>query len=142
VARIFLIDSHPSVRKGLRLLLAQASHTVCGEAGCGRETVQRIGPSGADLAILELSLGEGSGLDLIPGMRLEGIRVLVYSFHEDAETIEKAFAAGAGGYVSKREADEALIYALTDLEAGRRHISPRAALRLAGRVLARPRADR
>jgi DNA-binding NarL/FixJ family response regulator len=142
VARIFLIDNHPSVRQGLKQLLAQESHVVCGEAGCGGEAFESIGSSGADLAFLDLSLGQESGLDLIPGLRALGIRVLVYSLREDADTIEKAFAAGAGGYVSKREMSEILLTAVADLLAGRRHLSPRSALTLAVRVLSSPKTDR
>ena len=65
VARIFLIDNHPSVRQGLKQLLAQESHVVCGEAGSGGEAFESIGASGADLAFLDLSLGRESGLDLM-----------------------------------------------------------------------------
>jgi DNA-binding NarL/FixJ family response regulator len=142
VARIFLIDNHPSVRQGLKQLLAQESHVVCGEAGSGGEAFESIGASGADLAFLDLSLGRESGLDLIPALRALGIRVLIYSLREDADTIQKAFAAGAGGYVSKREMSEILLAAVADLLAGRRHLSPRSALTLAIRVLSSPKTDR
>ncbi len=140
-ARIFLIDNPSSVRQGLKQLLAQESHVVCSEAGCGDEAFKRIGASGADLAFPDLSLGQESGLGLIPGSRALGIRVLVYSMREDADTIEKAFAAGAGGYVSKREMSEVLLAAAVDRPAGRRHLSPRHALSLAVRVFTSPKPD-
>jgi DNA-binding NarL/FixJ family response regulator len=141
VVRIFLIDDHPAVRQGLKLLLSQESHIVCGEAGSRVETFDRIGQSGADMALLDLSLGEESGLDLIAGLRALGITVLVYSMHEDAGTIEKAFSAGANGYVTKREMSDILLAAIGDLRAGGRHVSPRAAQSLADRVLSPTKTD-
>ncbi|MGC8491301.1 MAG: response regulator [Syntrophobacteraceae bacterium] len=141
VARIFLIDDHPVVRQGLKQLFAQESHIICGEAQNRSETVERIGASQADIALLDLSLGEESGMSLISWLRKAGVRVLVYSMHEDAETIEKAFAAGAEGYVTKREMEDALFCALTDLLAGKRYVSSLAARSLANQALSPPRPD-
>lgn len=140
-ARIFLIDDHPAVRKGLRLLLTQESHIICGEAGSAGETFERIGTSGADMAFLDLSLGDESGLDLIPGIRALGISVLIYSMHEDADTIEKACVAGALGYVSKREMEDVLLVAVSDLLAGKSYISPRIAQALANKLLSASQAS-
>jgi DNA-binding NarL/FixJ family response regulator len=137
-ARIFLIDDHPMVRRGLKQLLRPESHVICGEAGNRREALEKIGSSGADLAFLDLSLGKESGLELIPRLQRLGIRVLVYSMHEDVETIEKAFAEGADGYVCKRELEDVLFRAVSDLMSGRRHVSPRVARSLADRVLFEP----
>lgn len=142
VARIFLIDDHPAVLQGLKLLLSQESHIVCGGAKNRIETFERIGSSGADIALLDLSLGEESGLELIAGLRELGIAVLVYSMHEDSDTIEKAFAAGANGYVSKREVSEVLLTAVSDLLAGRRHVSPQVAQSLANRAISSPKVNR
>jgi len=94
------------------------------------------------MALLDLSLGEVSGLELIAGLRERGIAVLVYSMHEDADTIEKAFANGANGYVTKRENADVLLTAVSDILAGRRHVSPRAAQSLANRLLSQPEATR
>ncbi len=137
-ASIFLIDDHPLVRRGLKQLLVQESHTICGEAGNRRETLDSIGSSGADIAFLDLSLGNESGLDLINDLQRRDIRVLVYSMHEDVETIEKSFAAGADGYVCKRELEDVLFNAVSDLLEGRRHVSPRAAQSLSDRILLEP----
>jgi len=137
-ARIFLIDDHPLVRRGLKQLLEQESHVICGEAGSRQEAMQNAGSSGANIAILDLSLGKESGLDLISELKKCRIRVLVYSMHEDVETIEKTFAAGVDGYVCKREMEDVLFRAVADLLAGRRHVSPRVARSLADRALFEP----
>jgi len=134
-AKIFLIDDHPMVRRGLKELLEQESHIICGEAKNRQETIGKIGSLTADIAFLDLSLGRESGLDLIEDLQKQGIRVLVYSMHEDVETIERAFGAGADGYVCKREIEEVLFQAVDDLMAGGRHVSPRVARSIANKSL-------
>lgn len=135
-ARILLIDDHPAVRQGLALLLAQKEYAVCGEAGDRAEALKLLDGSRADMALVDLSLGEESGLDLIGDLHGRGVPVLIYSMHEDAETIERAFSAGADGYVAKREVSDVLLEAVADVLAGQRHVSPHAAQSLAGRLLA------
>lgn len=135
MAHIFLIDDQSTVRRGLNQLLSQESHIVCGEAGNRNETFERIGSSGADMVVLDISLGYENGLELLPELREMGIAVLVFSMHEDADTISRAFAAGANGYVTKREIGGVLLAAVSDVLAGKRHISPRAAQSLASRVI-------
>jgi len=131
--RIFIIDDHPSVRQGLKLLLEQEAYVVCGEAGTAAETLARIGSSCADLALLDISLGAENGLDCIAALHGLGIAVLVYSMHEDSDTISKALAARADGYVCKQEQPEALLAAVSRVLAGHQHISPRSAQSLAQR---------
>lgn len=134
-SRIFLIDDHPVMRQGLAQLLAQESYVICGEAENRRQTLERIESSDADLAILDISLGGENGVKLIADLRRRHIRVLVYSMHEDIDTIEKAIAAGADGYVGKRERETILLHAVSDLLAGGRHIGPLASQSLAKRAL-------
>jgi DNA-binding NarL/FixJ family response regulator len=134
--RVFLVDDHPAVRQGLALLLAQDAHTVCGEAETSAEFLSRIGDAQADIALVDLSLGEESGLDLLEELRRRKIPALIYSMHEDCSTIEKAFAHGADGYVTKREVSSVLFTAISEALSGRRYVSPRAAQSLASRILA------
>jgi DNA-binding NarL/FixJ family response regulator len=140
--RIFLIDDHPAVRQGLKLVLEQDGYVVCGEAASAAETLERIGPASADLVLLDISLGEENGLECIARLRHGNIAVLVYSMHEDAETIDKAFAAGADGYVSKREPPDVLLDGVADVLAGNRHVSPRPAQSLAKRAISSAEPDR
>jgi DNA-binding NarL/FixJ family response regulator len=137
-ARIFLIDDHQAVRDGLKLLFSGASYRVCGEAETRSEAFERIDGSGADLAIIDLSLGEESGFELIAEICRMGVAVLIYSMHEDAEMIQKSFTLGATGYVTKREKSAILRQAVADVLAGRRCVSPRAAQSMADRVLSAP----
>ncbi len=133
--RVFLADDHPAVRQGLTLLLAQRGHGVCAEAASLEEALKLLPGSRADVAIVDLSLGEDSGLDLLAPLAARGVPALVYSMYEDAETISRAFAAGAEGYITKREMAGVLLRGVDEVLAGRRFISPRAAQSLALRAL-------
>ncbi|MDP5238561.1 response regulator transcription factor [Uliginosibacterium sp. 31-16] len=126
-ARILLVDDHPAVRQGLSLLLAQDHHVVCGEAASLAETLSAITGVQADLALVDLSLGGETGFDLIGVLRARGIRVLVYSMHEDVVSIERGFRSGADGYLSKREESGVLRKGVLEVLAGRRFVSPRGA---------------
>jgi len=129
-ARIFLADDHPAIIDGLKLLLSQDRHTICGEATCRAEVLERLESSAAEVALLDLALCGESGLDLIPYMVERGVPVLVYSMHEDAATLERALACGASGYVTKRETFAVLLEGVRRVLAGERYISARAAANL------------
>jgi DNA-binding NarL/FixJ family response regulator len=133
--RVFLVDDHPAMRGGLSLLLRQVGHTVSGEAGSRAELAELLGGSDADVALVDLSLAEESGLDLIGDLSARGIATLIYSMHEDRGNIERAFALGARGYVTKREVADVLLEAIEAVAAGRRYASPGVKESLAGRVL-------
>jgi DNA-binding NarL/FixJ family response regulator len=133
--RVFLVDDHPAMRNGLSLLLRQVGHTVCGEAGSRAELLERLDGVQAAVALVDLSLAEESGLDLIADLTARGIPILIYSMHEDRGSIERAFDRGARGYVTKREVADVLLEAIEAVAAGRRYASPGVMESLAGRVL-------
>jgi two-component system, NarL family, invasion response regulator UvrY len=118
----------------LATVLAQAGFTVCGEAGSDSETLAHAQLALAELAIVDLALGEEDGVDLISMLRARGIRVLVYTMHEEPSRVIGALAAGAGGYVTKREVGQYLVEAVHEVLAGRLFVSPRAAAGLAKRA--------
>jgi len=133
-ARIFLVDDHPAVRYGLTLLLGHDGHAICGENATIADTLDTALETHADLAIVDLSLGEESGFDLITELRAQKIPVLVYSMHEDAESIYRSLRSGASGYVSKREEADILRSAVQALLNGEYFMSPCAAEALANRI--------
>lgn len=130
--RVFLVDDHPMVREGLANLLRTAGFAVSGQAGSARETVSHPALGESHLAVVDLVLDDESGIDLVKRLRQRGMAVLVYSMHEGSPAIRQALAAGAGGYVTKREAFGSLLAAIEAVLAGARYLSPRAeaALRL------------
>lgn len=134
-AGVMLIDDHPAFRQGVALLLSQAGYRICGEAGNQRDVHSFLEKSSAELALLDISLAEENGLELIPYLRQADVAVLVYSMHEDPDGIKRAFNTGALGYVTKRETADVLLEAIAAVVDGERYVSPRCALSIANRVL-------
>ena len=124
---VFLVDDHPLVRQGLASLLTQAGFTVSGEADSAQAMLAHPGLASAQVLILDLTLGQSSGLALIPALCRRGLRVVVYSLNEDAPSLRRALVAGAAGYVTKTEAAQSLIEAIRMVLAGGSYLSPRAA---------------
>lgn len=133
--RVFLVDDHPVLRNGLSLLLTQSGHAVCGVAGGREELLASIEGSRADVALVDLSLAEESGLDLMDDLTARGVAPVIYSMHEDRRSIERAFGRGARGYVTKREGEDVLLEAIATVARGHRYASPEAMRSLAGRIL-------
>ncbi len=129
--RIFLADDHPAVREGLTLRLLQEGFVVCGEAENRATLLETIDASKADIALVDLTLCGENGLDLIDELRARAIPVLVYSMHEDAETVRLALGRGAQGYVAKRETSVELVAGVRRVLAGQPYLSPRVAAALA-----------
>lgn len=124
--RIVIIDDHPVVRFGARQLIEMnEDYEVVGEAPSvseGLELIDRVVP---DLALVDLTLADGSGLELIKRIKArgEGPAILVWSIHDDALFAERALSAGARGYVNKTQATEALLSAIDRVLAGRIYLS-------------------
>ena len=125
--RVFLVDDHPAVREGLSLLLANKGLVICGEAGRSEDALPMLTAAAADLALVDLSLGDESGIDLIAALSERGMRTLVYSMHDDSDRVEAALTAGANGYVTKREMAATLLEAIGLVLAGECYLSPIAA---------------
>lgn len=124
--RIILVDDHAIVRSGYRRLLsAEPDLEVVGEAATVQEAnalVQRIQP---DVAVVDLSLKNSSGLEAIAGMaaRLPPLRILVLSMHDDASHLAQALKAGAHGYLTKCSEPEDVIDGIRGVVRGRRVLS-------------------
>jgi len=132
--RILLVDDHPAVREGLGLLLAAEGICVCGEASGQAEALRSLAEARPDLALVDLSLGSEYGATLVTELCAREIPSLVYSMHEDIHHVESAFAAGARGYVTKRELQGVLVLAIREVAQGRRFVSPNAAIALADHI--------
>jgi DNA-binding NarL/FixJ family response regulator len=104
---------------------------VCAEAAGRQEALAHLQKCHPDLAIVDLSLEREDGTALIADLHKREVPVLVYSMHNDAPHVEGAFAAGALGYVTKREFHEVLVQAVREVAASRRFVSPHAASALA-----------
>lgn len=124
--RILIVDDHPLVRAGLKgLIRGEPDLEVCGEAGTSGEALDVFQQTAPDLAILDLSLAEGSGLALIRRLSgpKRGTRVLVCSMHEESLFAQRALKAGAMGYLHKQEATSHVIEAIRQVLAGKIYLS-------------------
>lgn len=125
-SRIYLVDDHPLLRQGLAGLIdRQPDCKVCGEAETAAEALEGIEKTRPDAAIVDLSLKEGSGFELIKAIRTRwpATAVLVLSMHDERRYAERCIRAGARGYVMKAELATRVVDALRDVLAGRLHIS-------------------
>ncbi len=124
---ILLVDNHPVVREALAKLLDGEGLGVSAQANGRKEALAQIASNRPDVALVDLSLDDGDGLDLVTDLHELGIPVLVCSTHEEPEYVKRALAAGARGYITKREANRDLARAVRDVLKGWLLISPRAA---------------
>ncbi len=135
--RVFIVDDHPLVREWLGSLLARESDLeVCGTAEDAGKALAAIANTRPDVAVVDLSLSRSSGLDLIKDIRLQhpAVQVLVLSMHEEISYPERAFRAGARGYVLKRESGSCVVAAIRTVLAGQFYASQSLAAELAGRM--------
>ncbi len=126
--RIFLVDDHPIVIEGLtQLIRQQPDLTVCGGAADSQSVMKAVAALKPHLAIVDISLKRGSGLDLIKGLRqrFPKLLILVLSMHDESLYAERALRAGARGYITKQEATEKLIGAIRRILAGEIYLDER-----------------
>ena len=113
--RLILIDDHPIIRRGIRdALQDERDLRVVEEASTTAEAVEKARSCSPDLAIVDISMDEGSGLELIKQLRREHPRlaILVLSIHDEELYAERGLRAGANGYIEKDESPSALVQAI------------------------------
>lgn len=136
--KILIVDDHAIVRLGLRQILAGSPDLdVAGEATSGQEALAQVASGQWDVVILDLSLEDGQGLDVLKGIkdRRPGLPVLVLSMHAEEQYAMRVLRAGAAGYLNKRSAPEQLITAIRKVVKGERYFSPTLAEELATRMI-------
>jgi DNA-binding NarL/FixJ family response regulator len=124
--KILLVDDHPLVREGLaNLIRQQPDLEVCGEAGNEPEALELVRTVQPDVAIVDISLENGSGIELIKGIKAlqPAVTVLVLSMHDESLYAERALRAGARGYIMKREAAKKIIQGIRSVLAGQLYVS-------------------
>ncbi len=126
ISRILIVDDHPILREGLsRMINQEKDLSVCGQAADAAEALRLTSALKPDLAIVDLTLRETSGLELIKALRSRfvAIRILVLSMHKESLYAERALRAGANGYLMKQEDPETVIGAIRQVLRGEVYLS-------------------
>jgi two-component system response regulator NreC len=125
--RILLVDDHAVLRAGLRMLLdAEADMEVVGEAGDGREAVEQATALQPDIVLLDLTMPDVSGLEVLPQLKQAAPQayVLILTMHEDEAYLRRAFRLGAAGYVLKKAADTEVLLAIRAVARNEIYVHP------------------
>lgn len=126
MSRIMIVDDHPLVRAGFAQLIGDTPDLeVCCEASDMASALQWLDKITPDLAIIDLSLAGGSGLDLIEHIKARNnkILMLVASMHDESLYAQRVLSVGARGYINKQEAQEKIIKAIRQVLSGKVYLS-------------------
>jgi DNA-binding NarL/FixJ family response regulator len=138
--RIFLVDDHPMVREHLaKLIMNTPDLQVCGEADDAPAAIDAIDRAGADIIIVDLSLKNSNGLELIKDIRARGWKVplLVLSMHDESMYAERVLRAGATGYISKQESSHEILKAIRCVLQGKVYLNAETAAGVLHRFVGR-----
>jgi len=141
-ARVLVVEDHPLVRERLREIIdSQPDLRVCGEAADRQGALKLIGAECPDFIILDLSLRDSNGLDLLKDLHVQHpeIPVLVLSMHDESLYAERALRAGARGYITKQEATKDVLKAIRTVVAGNIYLSEARLADLTSQMAGRPR---
>jgi two-component system, NarL family, response regulator DevR len=134
--RVFLLDDHEIVRRGLRELLETAGLEVVGEASTAEEALRRVPAVSPDVAVLDVRLPDGDGVEVCRELRNRDpeLPCLMLTSFSDDEALFDAIMAGASGYVLKQIRGDDLVDAITRVAAGESLLDPTATTRLLERL--------
>ncbi|WP_227816126.1 response regulator [Nitrogeniibacter aestuarii] len=136
--RLLLVDDHAVVREGYRRLLERRGDlTIIAEAGSASEAIDAFREQSPDVVVLDLSLPDMGGVELIGRLRARdaGARILAFSMHREPLFAAQALKAGALGYVTKSSEPNVMVQAIYKVAANQRVISPDIAPELAMALL-------
>lgn len=119
--RVLIVDDHPMFREGLKAILKRdPRYEVVAEAGNGRQGLDALADTGADMALVDISLPDVNGIRLTRELKLvcPDLKVVIVSMHSKIEHIAEAFKAGASGYLVKESASDGLLKGLDTVAQG------------------------
>jgi len=134
MTHVLIADDHSIVREGVKSILANVPDViVAAEARNGREALEKAGNETVDLVILDISMPDRSGLEVLKQLKIEhpNLPVLILSMHPEEQYGLRVLKAGADGYLNKDAVPEELLLAIRKLIQGRKYISPTLSERLA-----------
>lgn len=140
--RILLVDDHPLVRESLRRIIEREPDLcVCGETDNGSQALELVMATKPHLAILDLTLKDSHGLELLKNLTNShpDVLILVFSMHEETLHAERVIRAGARGYLAKEEPPAKVLQAIRKVLDGDIYWSEKAANWVASQIASRPR---
>jgi DNA-binding NarL/FixJ family response regulator len=140
---VFLVDDHEVVRQGLRTLLEESGLTVVGEAATASEAVPRIVATQPKVAVLDVQLPDGTGIDVCREIRsrLPETSCLMLTSFDDDEALFAAIMAGASGYLLKQIRGLQLVEAVQRVARGESLLDPKVTTRVLERLRSGPKQD-
>jgi len=132
-SRVFLVDDHAIMRQGLaELINDQDDLIVVGQAESQPQAVKEIATANADVAVLDVTLKEGDGIELCRQLheRYPKMGILILSMHEESLYAERVLRSGALGYVMKQEPQEKVMAAIRKVRDGETYLSDAMAAKL------------
>jgi DNA-binding NarL/FixJ family response regulator len=142
--RVFLLDDHEIVRRGIRELLeSEGDITVVGESGLAQEAARRIPALRPDVAILDGRLPDGSGIDVCREVRSldPGIAALILTSYDDDEALFSAIMAGAAGYILKQVRGNDFVDTVRRVAAGQSMLDPAVTAQVLERLRSGPKVN-
>ena len=139
--RVFIVDDHGVVRRGLKQVLSEAADlTVVGEAATANEARRLLPVACCDVVMLDLSLPDQPGLELLRQVKADRpqLPVLILTMHREDEYAIRALKAGAAGFLTKDAAPEELLAAIRKVARGGRYLTVGVAERIAGHFASEP----
>ena len=137
IIKVFIADDHAIVREGLKQILAETRDIiVAGEAENGLEAVKLFRKSECQVMLLDISMPDRSGIDVLKQIKKEkpDLAVLMLSMHREDQYTIRSLKAGASGYLTKQSAPRELVNAIRQVAGGQKYISPALAQELANHV--------
>ncbi|HEX2603912.1 MAG TPA: response regulator transcription factor [Oxalicibacterium sp.] len=137
VIKVLIADDHAIVREGLKQILADTKDiVVAGHAENGSEAVKLVREGKCDVLLLDISMPDRSGIEVLKQVRKEAPKtaVLMLSMHREDQYAIRSLKAGAAGYLNKQSAPAELVNAIRQVAGGRKYISAALAQELANQI--------
>lgn len=135
--RVYMVDDHPAIREAVRdTVESTIDMEICGEASSAEEASREIAELQPDVAIVDISLNDANGLDLVQQIRAQhpAVRVLVFSMYDENVYAERAIRAGASGYLMKSEPTKNIVDAIRSAHDDEVYLSRKMSSRILNKV--------
>jgi DNA-binding NarL/FixJ family response regulator len=135
--RVYMVDDHPAIREAIRdTIEGTIDMEICGEASSSDEAFRDIEDMRPDVAIVDISLNDAHGLDLVQNVRAQypEVRIVVFSMYDENVYAERAIRAGAAGYLMKSEPTKNIVEAIRSAHDGEVYLSRKMSSRILNKV--------